>query len=144
MALALPLDNVDTTNIYNYYLDMWRYKKFNAQTTNRDCNSARRGYSYMMNQTHSIYRNYQNIIRSKKYIQPEIAECIVLESGHTVAVKKTIWLRLVQRCWKNTFNKRKTIFQKRCSLASILYREIHGQWPDNCRIMPSYRGILTF
>ena len=44
--------------------------------------------------------------------------------------------------WKNTFNKRKTIFQKRCSLASILYREIHGQWPDNCLNMPSYRGML--
>jgi len=136
--------HINTTNIYNYYLVLWKYKTRNMELINNDCESAHNNYLGMTNQTHSIFKNYQNIVRSEKYIQPEIAECIVLESGHCVAVKKTIWLRLIQRCWKNTFNKRKTIFKKRCSLTSILYREIHGHWPDNCRIMPSYRGILTF
>jgi len=134
--------DIDITNIYNYYLVMWKYKTINIKLINEDCESAHNEYSEMTNQTHSIYRNYENIVKSEKYIQPEIAECIVLESGHSVAVKKTIWLRLIQRCWKNIFRKRKDIFQKRCSLASILYREIHGQWPANCRIMPTLQGML--
>jgi hypothetical protein len=136
--------SINITNIYNYYLVMWKYKTFNIEYINDDCESVRNEYLYldMSNQTHSIYRNYENIVKSEKYIQPEIAECIVLESGHSVAVKKTIWLRLIQRCWKNIFRKRKDIFQKRCSLASILYREIHGQWPANCRIMPTLQGML--
>jgi hypothetical protein len=136
--------DIDTTNIYNYYLVIWKYKTFNIEYINEDCETTHNEYLYLMNQTHSIYRNYENIVKSEKYIQPEIAECIVLESGHTVAVKKTIWLRLIQRCWKNIFRKRKNIFQKRCSLASILYREIHGQWPADCRIMPTLQGMLKF
>ncbi len=134
---------VNITNIYNYYLVMWKYKTFNIECINEDCELTRNVYLEMANQTHSIYRNYENIVKNEKYIQPEIAECIVLESGHTVAVKKTIWLKLIQRCWKNIFRKRKDIFQKRCSLSSILYREIHGYWPIDCRIMPSLRGMLS-
>jgi len=134
--------DIDTTNIYNYYLVIWKYKTFNIEFINEDCETTQNEYLYMMNQTHSIYRNYENIIKSEKYIQPEIAECIVLETGHTVAVKKTIWLRLIQRCWKNIFRKRKDIFQKRCLLSSLLYREIHGYWPANCRIMPTLQGML--
>jgi hypothetical protein len=136
--------SINITNIYNYYLVMWKYKTINIELINEDCELAHNEYLYldMSNQTHSIYRNYENIVKSEKYIQPEIAECIVLESGHTVAIKKTIWLRLIQRCWKNIFRKRKDIFQKRCSLASILYREIHGYWPSDCRIMPTLQGML--
>jgi hypothetical protein len=42
----------------------------------------------------------------------------------------------------STVARGKDIFQKRCSLASILYREIHGYWPANCRIMPTLQGML--
>ena len=41
---------------------------------------------------HSTIRNYRNIIARPDYIRPEIAECIVLPSQHTVAIIKTIRL----------------------------------------------------
>ena len=50
--------DVDTTNIYNYYLVMWKYKKLNIEMINEDCESSHNEYLYMMNQTHSIYRNF--------------------------------------------------------------------------------------
>ena len=49
---------------------------------------------------HNILRNYQNIIARLDYIKPEIAECIELESQYSVAIIKTIWIKLIQRKWK--------------------------------------------
>ena len=44
---------------------------------------------------HIIIRNYENIITRPNYIKPEIAECIILETHHSVAILKTIWLKLI-------------------------------------------------
>ena len=54
--------------------------------------------------------NYYNIeMRQINNIKPEIAECIILKGGETVAILKTFWIRLIQRTWKNIYTQKKQI-----------------------------------
>ena len=93
---------------------------------------------------HVIIRNYQNIVAKPDYIKPEIAECIVLPSGHNVSIIKTIWLRLIQRTWKRIYNEREQIIQKRATYASIKEREITGYWPKCLRVLPRMNGMMNY
>jgi len=76
-------------------------------------------------------------------VRTEIAECLILNSDHCVSIIKTFWLRLIQRTWKKICNERKNIIKKRSKPTSILYREIFGQWPDDCLRYPLLRGMMS-
>ena len=94
--------------------------------------------------THLVIRNYKNIISSKTYIKPEIAECLYLNGDEEfVAIIKTIWIRLIQRTWKKIYNLRKEVLSKRCKIESFRYREIHGYWPHSCNHLPTISGMLS-
>jgi len=80
---------------------------------------------------HSLIRNYQNIIESEDYIQPEIAQCIYID-GTCLAIKKTFWLRIFQRKWKRIYQYKQEILKKRMKYESLLHRELKGKWPINC------------
>ncbi len=56
---------------------------------------------------HTIIRNYKSIITNENYIQPEIAECHYLPGGECVCIKKTFWLRILQRKVKNLYKKKR-------------------------------------
>jgi hypothetical protein len=56
---------------------------------------------------HAFIRNYKSIITNENYIQPEIAECHYLTSGECVCIKKTFWLRILQRKLKNLYKKKR-------------------------------------
>jgi hypothetical protein len=101
-----------------------------------------RRYTKIKRLTHSILRNYANIIVKKNYIKPEIAECIYLKNNEYIAILKTFWIRLVQRTWKRVFNERHIVILKRKSPVSLNYRVIHGKWPNNCNYLPSLYGML--
>jgi hypothetical protein len=45
-------------------------------------------------------RNFAKIICNKNYIKPEIAECIILPTGETIAILKTFWIRIIQKVYK--------------------------------------------
>jgi hypothetical protein len=93
---------------------------------------------------HLVIRNYKNIISSKNYIKPEIAECVYLNGNEElVSIIKTIWIRLIQRTWKKIFNLRKEVLSKRCKVESFRYREIHGNWPASCNYLPTISGMLS-
>lgn len=91
---------------------------------------------------HSIILNYSNIIISKNYIKPEIAECIYLKNNEYVAILKTFWIRLIQRTWKRIFIERNNVILKRKMLSSLNYRQLHGRWPNHCNYLPSLYGML--
>jgi hypothetical protein len=91
---------------------------------------------------HNIIRNYQNIIARLDYIRPEIAECIVLPSQHTVAIIKTIWIKIIQRKWKKVYAERKKIIKIRIQYSSLKTREITGRWPQSCNYLPTLYGLL--
>jgi hypothetical protein len=73
----------------------------------------------------------------------EISKCIYLDTQECVAIIKTIWLKLIQRKWKNICAVRKNINSMRILPASIFYRETTGKWPLNCRCIPSLHGMLS-
>ena len=94
--------------------------------------------------THLVIRNYKNIISSKNYIKPEIAECLYLNGNEElVSILKTIWIRLIQRTWKKIFKLRKEVLANRCKYQSFRYREIHGNWPTSCNHLPTISGMLS-
>jgi hypothetical protein len=76
-------------------------------------------------------------------IDKEIAECIYLPSYHCVAIIKTLWLKLVQRKWKNICKERKLCLLKRANPSALKYREIYGTWPNSCANYPRLKGMLS-
>jgi hypothetical protein len=91
---------------------------------------------------HIIIRNYQNIINKPNYIKPEIAQCIILETGHSIAIIKTLWIKFIQRKWKKIYEERKIIMRRRMSPSSLSTRELTGRWPSHCIYLPSIQGML--
>ena len=64
--------------------------------------------------THPTIRNFYNIIlKYNNYIKPEIGQCIVLNTGETICILKTFWIRIIQRVWKKVFGNRKMIIFNR-------------------------------
>jgi hypothetical protein len=76
-------------------------------------------------------------------ISTEIAECMVLPSGHSVCIFKTFWLCIIQRKWKKVYEERKKIITQRCNPKALMYRAMYGKWPEYCRIYPSINGMLN-
>ena len=80
---------------------------------------------------HPNIRNYKKIVSKLNYVSLEIIETIEINPENsldstTVAIKKTFWLRIFQRKWKEYYRK-KLSFMK--SLKNLYYREIHGKYP---------------
>jgi hypothetical protein len=92
---------------------------------------------------HLYIKNYENIIKTENYIKPEIAECVFLPSGHSVCIKKTIWIKLIQRKWKRVFEERQRVVKMRTQYASVKEREITGLWPKSCRFYPGIYGLMN-
>lgn len=111
------LHGIADGEINNHYLTHFRLKKLNND-----------------------FINYMK--RRRPTLRTEIAECIILNSDHSVSILKTFWLRLIQRVWKKVYLERKNILKKRSNPRSIFYREIFGKWPDNCIRYPSLQGML--
>ena len=92
------------------------------------------------NYKHPIIRNYQHIRRK---MVPEIAECIYLPTGECICIKKTMWIRLIQRTWKKIYKRRQEIISQRQQPRNLFYRGITGSWSVECKHSPSIRGMLS-
>ena len=87
--------------------------------------------------------NYiNNIMDISSNMKLEIAECFDLETLERIAIIKTIWIKLIQRKWKNILKKRKEIIIKRCNPKNLRYKEIYGNWPKDCLHFPTLKGML--
>ena len=93
--------------------------------------------------THSIIRNYKQIIAQQNYIQLHIAKVIYLSGSECVAILKTFWIKIIQRTWKKIYIKRCTVIALRKLPISLFYRETYGKWSDNCLYLPSLQGLLS-
>ena len=91
---------------------------------------------------HKLIRNYHNIIRGTNYIKPEIAECLILPTGENITIIKTMWIKFIQRKWKNVYAARQHIIKCRSCPSSLSTRQLTGLWPQHCRQMPSLKGML--
>lgn len=72
----------------------------------------------------------------------DIIQIYVDQRERYIAVKKTFWLRLVQRRWKKIYRERCDICNRRKQLVSLRYREIHGKYPVGLRSLPSIYGMM--
>ena len=78
---------------------------------------------------HPSIRNYKNIVSKLNYVNLEIIDTKIIYDGEdyiNVSIKKTFWLKILQRKWKNYLRK-KLLFIK--NLHNLRYREIHGKYP---------------
>jgi len=88
---------------------------------------------------HRVIRNYKTIASSDNYVKPEIAQCIELPTLECVCIKKTIWLRLVQRAWKRIFQERRAIIANLSNPRTIGQRGLKHMSAPN---LPGLRGML--
>lgn len=82
-------------------------------------------------------RNYKHIISQKRYIQLDIAVCIYLKGQEMVCIKKTFWLKIIQRNWRRICLERKHIV-KRTTLQVLYQREIKKSYTP----IPRLKGML--
>ena len=85
---------------------------------------------------HVSIRNFANIINKTNYIVPEIVECITLPTQETIAIKKTFWIRIIQRTWKKIFRQRQRIFADSSFMIKYIMRQ------KSSKDIPNIRGML--
>ena len=95
---------------------------------------------FNINLEHKIVRNYINIVTKDNYITPQIGQRIYLSGHECVAIIKTMWLRIVQRCWRRVYKKRMQIIREiNRNPQYLLRREYDSKW--NIRI-PTIHGMF--
>ena len=72
----------------------------------------------------------------------DIIQIYVDPQDRYIAIKKTFWLRLVQRRWKKIYRERCAILARRTHLSSLRYREIYGKYPVGLRVLPTIYGMM--
>jgi hypothetical protein len=91
--------------------------------------------------TRKSIRNYQKIIKSQSYLQPEIFEKVYIDE-RCCAIIKTFWIRIVQRSWKRIFKERVKIKALRRIPSAIMHWQRTNRWPDDCAYMPGIRHMI--
>lgn len=61
--------------------------------------------------SHSFIRNYTKLINSPNYVKPEIMQVVMLDTGESIAILKTMWIRIFQRTWRRKFAKRMAFYK---------------------------------
>lgn len=126
-------------SLHAHYIVLHRLKKYDERLINKMIwyyTGARTNYK------HPIIRNYIHI-HSK--MVPEITECIYLPTGECICIKKTIWIRLIQRTWKKIYKLRQETNARRLLPRNLFYRGITGSWSTECTYSFSHsiRGMLS-
>lgn len=88
------------------------------------------------------YLFYYSII-NVYYPVIDIIQIYIDKDETYISIKKTFWLRLIQRHWKKIMIERKNILKSRRSIYSLLHREIKGKYPSNLNTLPSFNGMLS-
>jgi hypothetical protein len=72
-------------------------------------------------QAHPYIRHYRSVSEGPRI---EIVTTTTTDSGHCVAVLKTLWLRIFQRKWKKHYR----ALIARGNPRSLLQRSVYGKW----------------
>lgn len=89
---------------------------------------------------HKIIRNYVSIITKNNYITPHIGQRIYLSGNECVAIIKTMWFKVVQRCWKRVYKKRIQIISNIIKNPQYLLKR---EYDPNYKIrIPSIHGMF--
>ena len=124
-------------SLHAHYIVLYRFKQYDPRVLNKiiyNYNDTRTNYK------HPIIRNYIHIHNK---MAPEITECIYLPTGECICIKKTMWIRLIQRTWKKIYKLRQETNALRSLPRNLFYRGITGSWPVECKSSSSIRGMLS-
>ena len=88
---------------------------------------------------HPIIRNYFNIISDEFYIKPQIGYKVYLSGNECVAILKTFWIRIVQRCWKRVYKTRKEMLKPQNIIKLLRLRETNQ---NHCIRIPTIEGMF--
>ena len=72
----------------------------------------------------------------------EIMKLHIYNNNTYTVVKKTFWLRLVQRRWKKILRARYEIRRRRGFISSQSVFAIYGKYPYELRSLPTLRGMM--
>jgi len=73
----------------------------------------------------------------------EIMKLQILNDDTYMVIKKTYWIRIIQRHWKNVMKERSNIYKMRYTIPSLKYFESHGRYPSGLNSMPVLYGMLS-
>lgn len=78
------------------------------------------------------------------FVRPtiDILQVKIIDDCFTV-IKKTFWLKIIQRKWKKIYKIRKQILEKRLLPGALLHREIIGKWQNDIAYCPGVHGLLV-
>lgn len=72
----------------------------------------------------------------------DILQLHITDNGEYAVVVKTIWLRIIQRAWKNRLETRNKVFAKRASVQNQEYFRTHGRYLPGTNVIPGLQGLL--
>jgi hypothetical protein len=130
-------------------MDTISKKKFGDQDTIDDLikfykSHTRDLVSSLSHLDHPVFPNYNNILQNEKYFTIDIFDMKCLSTLEIIGVKKTYWIRMIQRRWKKLYKERLNIITKRNNPEALKYRQIHGKWSQDLSHLPSIRDIINF
>ena len=117
----LIFETVDIESFYNndFKLSIQFLKSNYHRIINNNIETRR-----MLCLQHPIIKNYKNIISNSKYYTVDIVEIDVLTGEEHVAYKKTFWLSIFQRKWKNNYYKKIKFYK---NPKNLFLRQINGR-----------------
>ena len=117
----LIFETVDIESFYNndYKLSIQFLKSNYHRILNNNIETRR-----ILSLQHPIIENYKNIVSNSKYYTIDIVEMDVLTGQEHVAYKKTFWLSIFQRKWKNNYYKKMNFYK---NPKNLFLRQINGR-----------------
>jgi hypothetical protein len=73
----------------------------------------------------------------------DILKLYIAEDETYTVIKKTVWIRLIQRHWKAVFNTRRQIVVKRRGISIQRIFETTGKYPSGFNSFPTLYGMLA-
>ena len=72
----------------------------------------------------------------------DILKLQVLPDQTFTVIKKTFWIRIIQRYWRSVLRERNDIMRKRGSIPAQRHFELYGHYPNGLRYLPGLCGML--
>jgi len=94
--------------------------------------------------TASIIQRYLQMTSIIYVVNPtiDILKLQVLPDQTFTVIKKTYWIRIIQRRWRSILRERNNIMRKRGSIPAQRHFELYGHYPNGLRYFPGLCGML--
>jgi hypothetical protein len=124
---------------HHYYLGICKYIPHEDYYLSLNSVSAKMFFEYPYDVIIKFLQLFSCIyVHSPKI---EIMKLEIVDDVYTV-VKKTFWLRIVQRTWKRIFRERQNILMRRASIANVFKFEQRGRYSSGLNSLPTLHNMI--